>query len=255
MSEELTTSGLGAGVLDFFNDEENVSAAQDAMNSASSESKGSKIEVPGTYRGRVKVLISKKNDTTKVWPSFTISDKPKSKGAVQLNLVFEVVDGTSSVPKGSTTFYTLTMAQPKTASEEKIKNTASFAKPVLCTLTGAKEIQFTNAFLIEHFTVDTKEDKVIRDHKMNKEFMFVMDYSGEYLNVKNIRPPADHKDAKGNIVLERSRSAEIQISEGATADASAAVGAEIAGATTGKAMNMDFNADINPTGDDIPMDS
>ena len=170
------------------------SAAEAALNNASADAKGKSIDIPGTYRVRTKSVNTKKG----VWPRFEISDQPKTKGDLVLKLLLECVDGTGVVAKGDTIFHNIYVKKGAGATDEKIRNTASYAKPQLCALTGRKDMRFSDADLRSFFTVDVDaQGKITRQHKMTAEVMVVCENSvspttgKSYFSIKSMRPAAE----------------------------------------------------------------
>lgn len=228
--------------------EEQRSQAQKAMNDASGEGRGSQINVPGTYRMRAKTVIGKDG---KVWPRFEISDVPKTKGDLVLKVILECVDSTEVVAKGDIAFINVYVMKGAGATEEKIRNTASFAKPILVALTGKKDIQFTNAFLSEHFSVDVGSDKkVARTHKMNQDVMVVLESS---VNQTTGKPYFGMKSLRAAAADDKSRSVKSMaaVTDGALAGDIKSGQGELRASS----MNMsDFDGDV-PQGDAVVEDS
>jgi hypothetical protein len=143
-----------------------------AMDSASAEGLGKKIEVPGKYVMRVRTAVYRNKEKEVVTsPSIIRSDKGHSSLVISL----EVVDGTPNVPAGSYgTMYVILLPAPNSPIE-KMAKTFSYTKPRLCALLGTKEIKLEKPWLREHLTIDYIEENgnfvVTRDHKM-KELVY-----------------------------------------------------------------------------------
>lgn len=221
------------------------SKAEKAMNDASSEGKSKTIDVAGTYRMRVKTVVSPKG----VWPRFEISTRPKTDGDLVLNILLECVDGTPAVNRGDTFFVNVYVKKAPGATDEKIRNTASFCKPILCALTGRKDIPFTDDFLREYFSVDIDDQgKITRMHKMNSDVMVVIEKGRNPTTGKEV---LGHKNIRAALEGEVSKS--VKNSDPVTAGAVLEKGKEIQ-ASQGemKKVEMDMSLPTSFDGDAIP---
>ena len=180
---------------------EEQAARDNAIDHASADGKGKIIDIPGTYRMQpMKVMFGKEG---RVWPRFFLSDQPKTMNDLKLDIALSCVDGSFDdnknpvVNKGDIFFITLTIKKGPGADMKKIENTAAYAKPVLCALSGSKDAKFTDEFLRNYFTVDIKDKEVVRDHKMTHDVMVVLANSVDkatgksYFNGNIIRPAKD----------------------------------------------------------------
>ena len=163
--------------------EETKTITNEAIDDAPSiGSQFTSVNVAGTYLMKVRSFVMNRKDLDpKPFPGLQISETAKTKGALQLNMNLEVIDGTEAVPKGATIFYTLTLAQGPGATKEKIENTAKYMKPIVCALTGLEKFNFSPDFVTENLTIDYEGSKVTRQHKMTKDVMVVVE---EYVDGK-----------------------------------------------------------------------
>jgi hypothetical protein len=200
--------------LSIFSASEDYANTKALADKTSEEQQGSFISVPGTYRVKVKSMMSSK-ENKKTWPSFSISDRDSTKGDFVLNLLFECVDGTEAVAVGDTIFSNIIVAKDAGADQKKKWNTIKYAKPILHVLLGKKKtVSYENAFLAANFTAGFDDSgKVIRDHMMKDEIMIVVEenYSEttkkRYCNIKNYRMPNDNAETKEHSISIRSHTA------------------------------------------------
>lgn len=161
----------------FFQSNTQIGKTQQAIDSASSTGERSaQINVAGSYIMKVKTLVAKKKDgDLLISPRIGLSDSAKSKGALQLHLLLEVVEGTDAVEAGSTVFHTITLAQPDGATDEKIRNTSSFMKPIICALIGKDRFDLTPDSVNEIMEIDYDEQtlKVTKAHGLTQTVMVV----------------------------------------------------------------------------------
>lgn len=201
----------------FFN-EENQSRTQEAINAAPSTGQDNEsVKVPGTYLMKVKSFVMrKKNEDPKPFPSVIVSSKASTLGDLQLNLCFEVVDGTEATPAGAGLFYTLTLVKSPEADKTKAENTVKFMKPIICALVGQKNFNFTEAFVTENLTIgyDPTNGKITRDHKM-KPVMCVVE---ESVNPNNGRVGCRIKSIRAASLGDKSVSIKVEAQETASLD-------------------------------------
>lgn len=159
----------------FFQSNTQIGKTQQAIDSASSTGdRAAAITVPGSYIMKVKTVVAKKKDgELLISPRIGLSDSAKSKGALQLNILLEVVEGTEAVPVGSTIFNTITLAQPDGATDEKIRNTSSFMKPIVCALIGKDRFDLTPESVNELMEIEYDEQtlKVTKTHGLTQNVM------------------------------------------------------------------------------------
>lgn len=208
--------------LSIFSSNEDYAKTKELADKTSDEQQGHAIATPGTYRVKVKSMMSKK-EGNRTWPSFSISDRDNTKGDLILNLLFECVDGTDAVQPGDTIFAKVFVAKDAGADEKKKANTIKYAKPVLHVLLGKKKtVSYDNAFLGANFTAGFDETgKVVRDHMMKDEIMVVVEerYNEttrkRYYDIKNYRMPNDTVTEKEKSVSVKSHAA---VTDGAVSE-------------------------------------
>jgi hypothetical protein len=177
--------------LDFFSKNQQVSKTRDAIEGASSTGEKSEpLSVAGSYIMKCKTIVAKKKDgELLLMPGLKTSTSTKSAGALQLDIALEVIVPTEVVPKGASIFNTITLAQADGATDEKIRNTASYMKPVICALTGLDKFDFTPDFVNEYLGIDYDPEtlKVLRNHKMIREVMVICEEYPKSNGTKGIR--------------------------------------------------------------------
>ena len=177
---------MSTEVNKFFQGNTQIGKTQQAIDNASSTGdRAGAITVPGSYIMKVKTIVTKKkDDSLLISPRISLSDSVKSKGALQLNFALEVVQPTEVVEVGSTVFHTITLAQPDGATDEKIRNTSSFMKPIICALIGKDRFDLTPEFVHGTLEIDYDETtlKVTKNHGMDQTVMVVCE---EYLKTNN----------------------------------------------------------------------
>jgi hypothetical protein len=178
---------MSTQVNDFFqNNKDVIGKTHQAIDSASSTGeRANAISVPGSYIMKVKTVVAKKKDgELLISPKIGLSDSLKSKGALQLHFLLEVTEPTEAVEKGATVFHTITLAQPNGATDEKIRNTSSFMKPIVCALIGKDRFDLTPEFVHGTMEIDYDETtlKITRNHGLTQPVMVVCE---EYVKANN----------------------------------------------------------------------
>ena len=152
---------------------------QKALDHASSEQAIiKKLEVSGTYLMEVATFAFNDKTTKEMRCSPEIIFSPKSKALILL-INLRVVDGTSTVPAGSSIFSNIVISPASGASQEKIDNTMSMMKPKIAALTGISDIKFEATWLEENlqpvFKKTGKKFELVKDHKMKQRVMVTVE--------------------------------------------------------------------------------
>lgn len=132
------------------------------------QSRNVKIDFPGRYRVKVKSIRTKEG---KVWPTL---EKVQKSGAWAYSLIFEQVD-TAEDPlnpgPGASIFDTITVLQPEGATQEKIENTARYAKPKITALSGGNAAFQLGELASRGLDIYGPDGKITRHHEFTHEYM------------------------------------------------------------------------------------
>ena len=164
----------------FFNDqsEEDQKARQESVNKASSESGSLPLKVSGTFLMEVGTYAfsDKKTKEMRTSPELKVSD---TKGSLMLLISLRVADVAPGVPKGSSILTNVVLSPAKGANVETLDNTMKLMKPRIIALTGSEKISVTaewiDEWLLPKFVEENGKYKLIKDHKMKKKVMVVIE--------------------------------------------------------------------------------
>jgi len=159
--------------------EEDAKARQDAANKASTEAGSLPLKISGQYLMEVGTFAypDKKSPGKEMLTSPAL--KLSEKKSLMLVLSLRVSDGTPQVAKGSSIITNIVLSPAKGASNDTLDKTMKFMKPKIAALTGEENIT-VDAKWIEEWLIPTFKDnngtyELIKDHKMKKKVMVVIE--------------------------------------------------------------------------------
>jgi len=171
-------------ILDVFFDgqtEEEAKARQDAANKASTEAGSLALKVSGQYLMEVGTFAypDKKDEKKKKMLTSPMLKLSETTNSLMLVISLKVVDGTPQAPKGSSIMTNIVLSPAKGAGPDTLEKTMKFMKPKISALTGEENITI-DAKWIEEWLIPKFEDKdgkyeLIKDHKMKKKVMVVIE--------------------------------------------------------------------------------